>query len=1031
MLILFFIKKGEKFVSDNNLFIRASRKEDFLDLVFELVNVHTKGFPLRLVRSNAFKPVLLIVHFPPQHIVEEVFKESEPFVSPIKAMLSGPSRLVFELPNYQESWPLTLETLLNWKDYKPVVPKLPDSPLPDSLPDPKIFEGKTALEIPTGLYLSPVESGVWYNIIRPEGHDGRFVLWHTQLGDKKKENENSYREGGTTHIITKSNRSIPFEDKNPSLTEDHLRQIVRLTTDFTLPKFPGGMSEDAWKDKLKSLHIPLKYIPSPINIRRLMLSSAGAWANFEGIWNYPTVFDITLGYPLFDLEGWHHIITQGRDQFVKTVTKAFLCDTGHAVSIITITERRFEPYVIPNGQNVKGAHAVLRKYSFIEVREPEKNYEILAPAYLHDRREMPFKWIKITTTTTPHIENASLSESFWPKVKVQDREEFFRFKMVAEDWDGNIVSFERPLKCIPINKNKRISWKNEVIDYNNTTSDLRRAQLNHQSIAYAKTENDSKGKTTLETDTVTFNAQLVEGVKEDVLNQLAYYNPRFLPQIESAGVNIPAAEQFTGRKFETKSINYERAYLVNGFDRAANKGEVFVKLAQNLDLSLPTEKAGGLITPNTSIEGLSRALGPVAKLEDIKIGTFDPRNMFAGAKFLGGIELKDILDVVANFDPLKIKELEKNLTPDQLIQKLNDPNFKLEAPMLTNRRLPNNAIETRYLWKPKIKDLKQGFFSFLTLKGETNFPNDAQLSINVQMVTAPNGSPPTYIILGTLREFALEFANALVLRLSSLRFTAENGKKMDVNAERLDLVFKGPLQFVETLKNIIPPNGFSDPPFVNVTATGVTAGFTLGIPSFGVGIFSLQNINLSASLSLPFVDQPAGVRFAVSERQKPFNVSVSGFAGGGFFALALNAKGIETIEASIEFGGNISINLGVASGGVYVMAGIYFGMTGNEVKLTGYLRCGGNVSVLGLVSVTVEFYMGLTIREKGNGKVEVWGQASLTVGVKIAFFSKSVSLTVERRFAGAAGDPTFAQIMGPDHPGGYPVEWEKYCMAFA
>ena len=25
--------------------------------------------------------------------------------------------------------------------------------------------------------------------------------------------------------------------------------------------------------------------------------------------------------------------------------------------------------------------------------------------------------------------------------------------------------------------------------------------------------------------------------------------------------------------------------------------------------------------------------------------------------------------------------------------------------MLTNRRLPNNAIETRFLWKPEIKDL--------------------------------------------------------------------------------------------------------------------------------------------------------------------------------------------------------------------------------------------------------------------------------------------------------------------------------------
>ena len=83
--------------------------------------------------------------------------------------------------------------------------------------------------------------------------------------------------------------------------------------------------------------------------------------------------------------------------------------------------------------------------------------------------------------------------------------------------------------------------------------------------------------------------------------------------------------------------------LIYGFDPALNKGEVFVELTQKLDLSLPTEKAGGLITPNTSIDGLSRALGPVADLENMKLGKFDPKALFENAKFLGGITLKDIL----------------------------------------------------------------------------------------------------------------------------------------------------------------------------------------------------------------------------------------------------------------------------------------------------------------------------------------------------------------------------------------------------
>ncbi|MCC2327359.1 hypothetical protein [Bacillus wiedmannii] len=1049
-------------MSNHNLFIRVLRKEDFLDLTFELVNIHTKGAPLHLVRRNASEPALLIVHFPAQHIVEEVFPVGNKQIdSPIKAMLSGPSRLVFELPDDEGTWPLTLETLLNWKDYKPVLPKLPvpDPSKPFTPHFPEIFEGKSALEIPTGLYLSPEESGVWYNIIRSEGQDGRFVLWHTQLGEKQKENEFSVHEGGTTHLITTSNREIPFN--NVPLSQGLLNQIVQLTTDFSAPRLPSGMGIDKleeWKNIVKAAGLPREYKPSPINIRRLILSSAGAWANFDAAWNYPTVMDEKFGYqPGLSLEQWQHIMTQSRDQFVKTVTKAVLCDTGHLVSIVTITERQFNTYQKPNGPI--GAQAALRQYEYLEILEPMKNYEALAKFYKNRRREMPFKWIKITTRTTPHVEPSKKypwpknlgkiippwpigkATPFWPTEvpTVEDggtQREPFRFKMVAEDWDGNIVSFERPLLCVPIDKEMQ-PWHEIVNDYNSFQK-LRVFPLNSQPIAFAETDVNSKGKTTLETHKVKSNAQLIEGTETEI-KALPFFQPMFLPGVETAEVYIPAAEQITGRKLEPRPIQFEQTYLDHGFHPIENKGEVFVKLAEGLipkplDLSLPTEKAGGLITPNTSIGGLSRALGPVANPDTIKTGTFDPKTLFENAKFLGGITLQDILPNEANIDPVKLKELESAFTPAQLIEKLDDPNFKLEAPMLTNRLLPNNAIETRFLWKPSIQNWPNdpnAPFRFITQRNTGPGSTAAQLSINVQMVTAPDGSPPTYRILGKLQDFALDFATAMLLNFSVLRFTAENGKKMDVSAEGLDLVFQGPLEFVETLKNIIPTNAFSDPPFVNVTATGVTVGFTLGIPSFGVGIFSIQNINLSAALSLPFVDQPAGVKFSVSERQKPFNVSVMGFAGGGFFSLALSAKGIEAIEASIEFGGNISINLGVASGGVYVMAGIYFGMVGEEVKLTGYVRCGGNVSVLGLVSVTVEFYLGLTIRRKENKNVEVWGQATLTVGVKIAFFSKSISLTVERRFAGPKGDPTFAQIMGPEYEGGYPYEWEKYCTAFA
>ncbi len=117
----------------------------------------------------------------------------------------------------------------------------------------------------------------------------------------------------------------------------------------------------------------------------------------------------------------------------------------------------------------------------------------------------------------------------------------------------------------------------------------------------------------------------------------------------------------------------------------------------------------------------------------------------------------------------------------------------------------------------------------------------------------------------------------------------------------------------------------------------------------------------------------------------------------------------------------MSLDLVVASGGVSVMAGIYFLWADGKVTIAGFLRASGYVSVLGIITVTVDFYLQLGY-ESATGKVR--GRASLTIGIKVLFFSKSVTLTVERSFAGSAGDPTFTDCFELE-------DWEAYCDAFA
>jgi len=247
------------------------------------------------------------------------------------------------------------------------------------------------------------------------------------------------------------------------------------------------------------------------------------------------------------------------------------------------------------------------------------------------------------------------------------------------------------------------------------------------------------------------------------------------------------------------------------------------------------------------------------------------------------------------------------------------------------------------------------------------------------------------------------------------------------------LEFLGPLTFINVLQKFIPADGFSDPPFLDITTSGITSGYTLALPDVQLGAFSLRNINLGASVSLSFTGGPLIMRFNFCEKHQPFQLTVSALGGGGFLAMEFDVKGLRTLEAALEFGAAASINLGVASGAVSIMGGVYFKITkkdddGKEITIEGYVRINGALSVLGLITVSLEFLLSLTANlETVNGKdkvTKVWGKATLKIKIEIFFFSKTVKLETSREFAGAGADPTFTMLVSEK-------DWLEYCDTFA
>ena len=340
-------------------------------------------------------------------------------------------------------------------------------------------------------------------------------------------------------------------------------------------------------------------------------------------------------------------------------------------------------------------------------------------------------------------------------------------------------------------------------------------------------------------------------------------------------------------------------------------------------------------------------------------------------------------------------------------------------------------IKVKFDWKPKMQDW--GFDASHPLFIAKNGSTPCTLLIGVEVRVNTDGkSAPVADIICSLENFTLDLiapASFIQLSFNKIQFLAGTAKKADVNVEMGGIKFVGALSFVEALRSLIPLSGFSDPPAIDVSASGIHASFSLALPDLAMGMFSMQNLSLGAGFTIPFIGDPLSVFFNFCKRESPFLLTVSMLGGGGFFGITLDPHGVQILEASFEFGAVLALDFGVASGSVHILAGIYFKIEAGNASLTGYLRIGGEVDVLGLISASIELRMELSY-EFSSGKCV--GRATLTVEVEVLFFSASVEISCERKFAGSSGDPSFAQLMEPYLLNGATVKpWDDYSMAFA
>ncbi|WP_314194569.1 hypothetical protein [uncultured Arthrobacter sp.] len=762
---------------------------------------------------------------------------------------------------------------------------------------------------------------------------------------------------------------------------------------------------------------------------------------------------------------------------------------------------------------------------FILIRQPTR-------AYPEEDRENPFTQVTISPLVTPDID--APPEGYEPFVPTRNGVPF-AFTLTTVDRAGTVKSWPAPLVFVQAGRDGP-----QVILYEPEKASaryfaVRQIQGHGQNLAVAKPVKD--GDTAVEVAHLVFDGEI------DVENVTSR------PYLTEARAVVPSMRHLAPQA-PAVDLVFAKPYLAYGLPPRGlgakpvpgtpNAGELILALKSPpaaVDFSSGSDRAGGFVAPNVSIQGISRALGAIGESGNnpspFDAGTFDPASFLSGAmpRLFGLFSLMELLKV-AGFDEAPafvsdaldavtkmlteatrlrtaLDEAQERLTHEvaeashsgaqaiaQQAKDLVDAQAEtlkthLDALVAAIQGLPANPetvstaaatiaadlqpllaaigvpglpaavrsaleklartlktltdiaddaaglaqmlqgaaggqVTARLHWKPAIQPWG--------LPGVPNIfkPKDEHaLHIDVE-VRASATAPPAVDILAEIVDFDLNLigdGSTGLMRLMFRRvgFHAGSAGKSEVDVVFGGIGFLGPLSFVDRLRELIPFDGFSDPPYVDVAPAGVTAGFDLALPNVSVGMFSLENISLGADARVPFLGDALTIGFHFCSKDAPFRLTVMCIGGGGWLGLRASPKGLVLLELGLEACACLSVDLGVASGSVSIAVGVYLRLEADKGLLAAYFRIRGEVDVLGLISASITLELSLTYHFE-TGKLI--GRASLVVEVEVLFFSASVEISVERKLAGSNGDPTMYQIMPPDEDGTN-ADWARYCDAFA
>jgi len=723
----------------------------------------------------------------------------------------------------------------------------------------------------------------------------------------------------------------------------------------------------------------------PARLTRLELSTLGGTLAAAGV---------------FQNFEWEHRAVLGRDMHVRTLAKGAMYPLGHRAKFLQVVERIYD------SDATAGGAAVLRFVNVLTIVEPVRH----APGDGPIRRGFPLGDVEITRTVFTDLATPVWQEFPLPNVGMVPTH------FTPTTLGGLTVQF--PIACTTsAGVVKLIIPMLFVADFRPAAESLTDPGLAQRlatdyganEVRIPPTDIDLVGAPAdaqpphaaaatdapVNVDVHEVHSLTIAGVTDGLNLADDGYRCK-LTQFELA---LPALRALRGD--DTHAIvTFSNKYLQSGASE-----DVLLEMLPDqkvpIDFTHAADRSGGLLKPSYITNAISRQFGPIDRfsLPDPITKNINVESLFPSpdATLLGF--------------PLK-----------SLLTELKAP------PEITSIPASASAPEVRMRW-PRPGDAP------VNLTSVEPFVAKPTTTLDLTITIAPNKADTNCVV----KDFTLELppGDNKVLRLTfaTMTFSQHDGKSPSLEVTGVKAEFLGDLKLLQQLQDAVEQAASGLPSslgavakLIDVKPTGITVHYALAIPSIACGAFVMRNMAFTTSIEVPFGPSPLSISLAFAARANPFQLAVMMFGGTGYVELELNRDGLKRFEASLEFGAFVAVDFVVASGEVHALGGVRFVMeSSGAVTIAGYLRVGGSVEVLGLISVSIELCLTLAYKSEQQALV---GRATLVIEIDLTLWSDKVELdSGEWKFAGGAHmqRTLFAAASAPDTF----ALWQAYRRAFA